>query len=559
MPSISEALAIGFALHEQGELARAEKIYRQIVEAEPAHADAWHLLGMTAHQTQRNDEAVRAISRAIELNGNNATYYNHLGAAYAELKQLDRAEECYRHSLALCPADWQTHCNLAALLSKRGKTAEAVEAYRRCLQVQPVCAEAQYRLGNLLRDQGRHADAEACYRAALAARPDDFKAAVNLSVALVRQNKLDDAETSLRRALSIDPSSADAHFRLGALLQSQPARAGDALASFDEAIRLKPDWAEAHYRRGVLHLAGGNFAQGWPDYNWRVRCKDYQGRQLKCPLWDGSALQGRSLLITTERRASDTLQFIRYVHRVAHHGARVFVEVPSHLAALLRTSGYANTIPDDGPMSKFDLHIPLMNLPGLLGTTLETIPASVPYLAADARLLKSWRTFMRRFGGFKVGIVWQDVEQGVADRRRAVPLRQFAPLAAIEGVQLISLQKNATNDTLAGAPARFNVFDLGSSLDRQDGCLMDTAAVMCNLDLVITTDTAAAHLAGGLGVAVWVALGTAPDWRWMQGRTDSPWYPTMRLFRQTRAGQWDDVFREMQLELARRVRQRAGR
>jgi hypothetical protein len=244
-----------------------------------------------------------------------------------------------------------------------------------------------------------------------------------------------------------------------------------------------------------------------------------------------------------EQGLGDTLQFIRYAPRVKQRGGIVLVEPPAPLARLVAGCPGIDRLVAPGSVlaDSFDVHAPLMSLPGLLGTTLATVPARVPYLVADAALTGSWREQLRPLRGFKIGIAWQGNPQHPRDRFRSIPLSQFAPLAGIEGVRLLSLQKGPGSEQLAAVAHHFVVTDLGSQLDD----MMDTAAVMRNLDLVITADTAIAHLAGALGVPVWVALPVAPDWRWLLERQDSPWYPTMRLFRQARWGDWEDVFQRL--------------
>ncbi len=322
-------------------------------------------------------------------------------------------------------------------------------------------------------------------------------------------------------------------------------------------MRLKPDYAEAHYNRSFVYLARGQLAEGWQGYRWRFRCKDYKGRRFDVPLWDGSPLGDRTLLVHAEQGLGDTLHFIRYLKLVHQAGGRVYVEVQPALAPLLKSSGITGVIPGGATLPRFDLHVPLLSLPGVLGTTLETVPADVPYLAADPRLLKHWRGQLRGVTGYKVGIVWQGNPEYSLDQFRSIPLREFAPLADVPDVHLLSLQKTHGLEQLADAAGQFSVIELGSKLDQTGGAFMDTAAVICNLDLVVTSDTATAHLAGGLGVPVWVALSHAPEWRWMLDREDSPWYPTMRLFRQSRQGDWSDVFVRLKKELAAYVARRS--
>lgn len=723
MSTIQEAYAIGFAHHQRGELSQAEQIYRQILAAEPRHADAWHLLGVAQHQAGRHTDAITSISHAIAISSANPAFHNHLGAAYAALDEFDLAEASFRRALELNAADAQVHYNLAALLNLRGFGPQAIEHYRRAIQLYPQFAEAHFNLGNLLREDWPAA--ERCYAAAAAARPGYGKALMSLATVQWQQGKHAEAEANWRQVLQLDPRNVEAHVRLGSLLLAQrkmelaveelraavflnphhveaqinlgcayrdlnqpdsaeqcfrlalvanpqspqalnnlgsilhekkdheaavdcfqraidlmpdfvaahnnlgacrqdqkrfseavdhyrqalelqpnsaetlanvgsglqmlgqtdeaidyhrraiaidpnhfrahyslaaafhfQGQEDEALASYAEAIRLSPQYAEAYYNRSFVRLSQGHLSEGWQDYEWRLRCKDFKKRTFNAPQWDGSPLAGRTLLIHSEQGIGDTLHFIRYVKLAEKMGGEILAEVQAALVPLLRASGFTSVIGGSTPLPAFDLQIPMLSLPGVFRTTLATLPADVPYLAADSKLVKHWRGQLRSVPGFKVGIVWQGNAAYMFDHFRSIPLVEYAPLAEVEGVRLISLQKNAGVEQLAQLEGRFTAMDLGSTLDNQSGAFMDTAAVMCNLDLVITSDTAAAHLAGGLGVPVWLAVASSPEWRWMKDRSDSPWYPTMRLFRQPRQGDWPAVFTEMKRELEKLVRER---
>ena len=295
----------------------------------------------------------------------------------------------------------------------------------------------------------------------------------------------------------------------------------------------------------------GRFEQGWAGYEWRWKCKEFGSLPpFQPPLWDGSFLDGRTILVHAEQGLGDTLQFIRYVPSLHQRGGRVILMCQPPLVRLLtRSPGIERLLAHGDPVPEFDVHTPLLSLPRLLGTTLESVPADVPYLEAEPQLVEAWRHRLGSYPGFKVGIVWQGNPKFRLDRLRSIPLAQFAPLARVPGVHQFSLQKGPGAEQLAAVTDRFPVTDLGRRLDD----FMDTAAVLKNLDLVISVDTAIAHLAGALGIPVWVALPFAPDWRWLMGREDSPWYPTMRLFRQTRPGQWEDVFHHIAEALQRRL------
>ena len=327
------------------------------------------------------------------------------------------------------------------------------------------------------------------------------------------------------------------------------------MASYQQAVRLKPDYAEAHWNQALARLQMGQFEQGWPGYEWRWKCKEFGTLPpFRAPLWDGSPLDGRTILVHAEQGLGDTLQFIRYIPLVQKHGGRVIMMCQPPLCALLaHCPGIERLMPHGDAPPEIDLHVPLLSLPRLLGTTLENVPADGPYLDAEPDLVEAWRHRLGAYPGLKIGIAWQGNPKFRLDRVRSLPLAQFAPLASVPGVHLLSLQKGLGREQLAAPERRFPVTDLGGQLDETTGAFMDTAAVMKNLDLVITSDTSIAHLAGALGVPVWVALNVVPDWRWLLDRDDSPWYPTMRLFRQTRLGHWEDVFHCMAEALRERL------
>jgi hypothetical protein len=295
----------------------------------------------------------------------------------------------------------------------------------------------------------------------------------------------------------------------------------------------------------------GRFEQGWPGYEWRWKVEEFGALPpLHQPQWDGSPLEGRTILIRTEQGLGDTLQFIRYIPLVHRRGGRVILLSQPPLTRLQACiPGVERLLAHGDPVPEFDVHVPLLSLPGLLGTRLETVPADVPYLEAEPPLVEAWRHRLGSYPGFKVGIVWQGNPKYLQDRARSTCLAQFAPLARVPGVHLFSLQKGPGAEQLTARTEWFPVTDLGSGL----ADFADTAAVLKHLDLVVSVDTSVAHLAGALGLPVWVALPHAADWRWLMGRDDSPWYPTMRLFRQTGPGQWEDVFRRIAEALGRRI------
>jgi hypothetical protein len=316
------------------------------------------------------------------------------------------------------------------------------------------------------------------------------------------------------------------------------------------ALWYRPEQASAHYNRSLALLQGGDYEHGWPAYEWRWKRPTMPPRPFSQPRWDGSRLDGKSILLWCEQGLGDAIQFVRYGIQVKERGGNVFLECPVNLLSVLRTCPCLDIIVGEGlPSPDFDVQAPLLSLPALCGTTLENVPATVPYLFADEKLVEAWREKLGRAeGNVLIGVVWQGNPRHGWDHWRSFPLTALAPLAAVPGVRLISLQQGPGVEQLRSLRGRFQVQDLGKDLDRGGG-FADTAAVMANLDLVVTADTAAAHLAGALGVPTWLALAAVADWRWMLGREDTPWYPTMHLFRQRRLNDWADVFEHMAAEL----------
>jgi hypothetical protein len=321
----------------------------------------------------------------------------------------------------------------------------------------------------------------------------------------------------------------------------------EADAAFRRALELAPGDADANYNRALLDLLRGNFQAGWPGLEWRWGLKGFSRPNFDAPRWEGQPLAGRTILLVGEQGLGDVIQMIRFANTLKQSGATVLVECKPALHALLRTAPGIDRFvnPLEGRREAFDYYIPLLSLPGALGATLETIGAEVPYLFAEPGRIEYWRRELSRWSAFKVGIAWQGRPTYVLDAFRSIPLVEFAPLAECPGVQLFGLQKGHGREQLDTLEGKLPIVDLGASLDLGTDAFVDTAAAMRNLDLVITSDTSVAHLAGALGVAVWVALPHVPDWRWLLERQDSPWYPTMRLFRQAQAGDWADVFARM--------------
>jgi tetratricopeptide (TPR) repeat protein len=508
----AEALALG-------RFAEAEAGFRQQLALRPDWAEVHNDLGIALAQQGRVDEAITSFQQAVRVRPDYAEAYNNLGVVYNQIGKLD----------------------------------EAVASARQALRLRPGYPEAANTLGNALRDVGRLAEAMDAYQEAIRHKPNYAEAHNNLGIAQARQGKLAEAVASFRQAVYLRPNYAKAYNNLGNVLRDL-GYAEEALANYQQALNLLPDYADAHRNRAMAWLQQGNFAQGWPEYEWRWQCQDLPRRGLAQPHWDGLPLHGRTILLYAEQGIGDTLQFVRYASLVQQKGGRVILECQPALQPLLaRCRGVEQVVSQGTPLPPFDVQAPLLSLPSILKTTLDSVPAQVPYLFADPELVERWRRELSSLHGFKIGIAWQGNPNHPADRFRSFALAQFAPLAQLEGVQLISLQQGPGEEQLSEGAERWGIIDLDRRLHGTTRSFADTAVVLPHLDLVITVDSAVAHLAGALGVPVWVALPFASDWRWLLHREDSPWYPTMRLFRQKALGNWDEVFARMAAALCTKM------
>jgi tetratricopeptide (TPR) repeat protein len=552
-PEEAEALNhLGVALSEQGQYAEALDCFDRALRGQPAFPQAHHNRGNALRKLGRHAAAAAACEEALRLDPEAADVCNNLGITLLALGRQADAAVRFRQALRLRPDHPDAANNLGVALSEQGHLTEAVAIYRQVLRRRPQAAESHNNLGIALAAQGRFAEAIACYRRALKLKPDYADAHNNLGNSLRQEGQVAEAAAALEQALRLKPDYAEAHNNL-AIVRMRQGRIEQALEGYAEAVRLKPEYAEAHCNRALAWLLQGNFEQGWPEYESRWGTKDFKPRDFQQPRWDGTPLEGRTILLWCEQGLGDTLQFVRYAALVRQRGGVVLLEAPPRLLPLLKSCpGIDRLLPAGGPLPDFEVQAPLLSLPGLLRTTLETIPAPVPYLSPEPQRLRRWGEELRAIPGFKIGIAWQGSPTYGGDRHRSIPLKHFEPLARLPGVRLVSLQKKAGREQLAAVAGDWGVLDLAPRLDEDGGAFLDTAAVLPHLDLLVCSDSAVVHLAGALGVAAWVALPVARDWRWLRERSDCPWYPSLRLFRQRRWGDWDEVFRRIAAEVSQR-------
>ncbi|HVX60436.1 MAG TPA: tetratricopeptide repeat protein [Pirellulales bacterium] len=523
--------------------------YRRIAEKHRDSPAALHAFGLSLMEAKRHEEAVTALRDALAIDSRSFRLLNSLGLALAGCGRLDEAVATYQEALCIKPEFAEAHNNLGVTRSKQNRIDDAVAHYQEALRLRPDFAQAHSNLGGTLGNRGDFEAAERHQRRAIELRPGFAEAHCNLGAVLIQRCRFDEAEASLRRALELKPNFVEAHGNLGGALAGRGELAV-AEEYYNQALSIDPDFPGARYNRSLVCLAQGRMDEGWRDYEFRFRCDEFKNRGKPGPLWDGAPLDGRTVLIHAEQGLGDTIQFVRYLLRVASCGGRVLFECQHPIVPLM--AGFVG-LPRDtveivaqGKLPAYDLQAPLLSLPHIFRTTLETVPCDVPYLAPDAALAERWHDELAATSELKVGIAWQGNPKHRNDARRSIPLATFEPLARLEGVRLFSLQKNHGREQLDQVSFRDRITNLAPRLES----FVDTAAVIANLDLVICCDTSLGHLTGALRRPVWMAITHSPDWRWLLEREDSPWYPTLRLFRQRQAGDWPEVFERIALALS---------
>jgi len=537
---------LGIALRAQGKLDQSIAAYRQALALRPESPETLNNLGNSLGAKGQWEQAVSAYRQALMLRRGYAEAHNNLGYALQAMGRVDDAIAEYRQALALSVNSPIALCNLGNALMLKHRLEEAIAAYRQAIALQPDFVEAHSELGNALRYTEHLDEALAECRQAVALQPSDPPARVNLGNVLHARGDAQGATDAYRHALALRPDYPAALANLANVYHLN-ADFPAALAGYRRAIELQADFASAHWNLGLVLLLLGDFAQGWPEYQWRRKIGEFLAgtSAFPQPIWDGSDLHGRRILLHFEQAFGDTIHFVRYVPAVAQRGGRVVLLAQPQMHRLLQgMPGVEQCLTPHQPLPPFDVHCPLPSLPLTLGLLRpQDLPWRGPYLKTDPALQEKFSDLLDAAAAdFKIGLVWAGRSY---PPDRSVPLSALAPLAR-PGVRFYSLQIGEGAEQARQPPPPMQLID---PTDRIED-FADTAALMQKLDLIVSIDTAAAQLAGALGKPAWVLLKHVPDWRWLLGRSDSPWYPTARLFRQPKPGDWGHPIAQMADALA---------
>jgi tetratricopeptide (TPR) repeat protein len=545
--------ALALIAAQSGDFAKAIQLFDEAIAVDPGQAAPYCNRGLALQKTRSLNAALADYDQALALKPDYAIAYFNRGNVLRELERFESALTSFGHATAIVPGWAQAWYNRAAVLQRLGRTDAALHDYDRALAIMPGYAEVSFDKGVLLAALDRLAEALASYDNALAAKPAFAAAHSNRAIVLARLGRTDDAIRGFDKALSLLPDFADAHYNKGNVLHERGSLDA-ALASYTRVIEIDPNCAEAHWNKALVLLALGDYDRGLPEYEWRWKGKywrnladslEHERRTLSSPSWRGELpVAGRVMFLYAEQGFGDTLQFCRYVVKVAQLGASVVLEVQPELRSLLSgLPGVSQLISRGDPLPQFDLHCPLASLPLAFKTTPSTIPSSPAYLRGNPAKVDAWK--LKLAGGRpRIGLVWSGRSTHVNDRNRSVPLAQLVKYLPV-GFDYVCLQNEIREEDR-------RVLESSARIARVEGDLIDfsdTAALCECLDLIVTVDTGVAHLSGALGRKTWVMLPAVPDWRWLLDRTDSPWYPTMRLYRQTRIGDWSDVMERLESDL----------
>lgn len=513
----------GVELHSENKLKEAAALYKKALTANPDITKTLVRLGATAAGLNKYEEAIHFYKSALSVEPRHINAYVSLGIAYGKLEQFEDAVKQFEIAIAIEPNYYEAHLQLSKTCMDMKNWEKAIEHGKKAIDIQPNNIHSHLNMGHVYNKQGN----------------------------------LEAAVKQYEHVTRMDPNCANAFYNLGYTLRILK-RTHEAIKVLNKASDMQANYVDAHVCLAQCYWTLNDFDKAWPEYEWRWQMLGVDPRKMDVPIWEGQDLRGKKILLYSEQGLGDTLQFIRFTKLVKQKGATVICKVQKPLTTILKSFPHVDKlITDFSENIKFDYQIPLLNVPGVLKTNLQTIPAEIPYLKADQKLVELWKQKLAHDKKFRIGLCWHVDPEHEIDKSpwalRSVPVSLFVPLSDIPGTSFYSLQKINGEEQLKNVPDSFNVHTFGYNFDEKHGRFMDSAAVIMNLDLVICVDTSIAHLAAGMGKKVWMLLPYSPDCRWYDDRSDTPWYPTMRLFRQPKPYDWESVGKELVVALRKEL------
>ena len=545
-------------------IGKREKAIELYTKALSLHKDPHALvkLGNIYYAQKDTGQAIHHYEQAVQLEHEDAHMHFNLGLCYQQQDAWQRAAEQFKRTIALDPTHLNAHLYAGSAYEKLQQHDAAIEALKKASELDPHSFDAWHQLGNLYRHVERLEDAVMPYRKAAEQQPNNLHVMMDLANTLNMLNQNEESLKLYQQILAKNPNAISALYNFGFTLKKMD-KLERALDVYEQVLAKKPDYAPVHFSLASIYLALGNLEKGWEEYEWRWKAHNENEKRFNIPVWQGEDLIGRTLLVYAEQGLGDTLQFVRYLKVLKEKSKhiRIVLETQSPLAALLKLQPYIDQVisrRDQLPHCHYQ--IPLMSLPHILKTRLETIPADIPYLTPDKDRVAFWKEKLSQDTNFKIGICWQgNARYSTQALRRAVaskslPLQAFKPLAEIPGVSIYSLQQVDGTEQVASCDFKDKLMLFDETFDKTYGSFMDSAAVMQQLDLVVSVDTGVCHLAAAMGVPTWILLPFPADWRWLRNRTDSPWYSSVRLFRQQQLGDWNSSIQDIVAAILDRIK-----
>lgn len=548
---VEDYLQLGESMKKEGKVDQAISMYKKALAIASDNYNAAFNLANILYEQNKIAEAILYYQKVNELKPDSAAVYFNLGICYARQDNYAKAGDAFSKTIELNPQHTKAYYQLVVALHKQNKFNEALEYAKKGLDLDPNDFDLVFRAASLYKHFDKFNEAIEFYRKAVDLNPKHINAILELANILNMVEETDEALKLYQRILEINPKIYEALYNFGFTLKKQ-GHIKEAMEIYHKILEMKPHYAQPHFSLSLSYLTLGDFEQGWKEYEWRWAAYNETPRKYKQPQFDGTDIAGKTILLYAEQGLGDTLQFIRYAKLIKDQGGKVIFDTQKPLKQILSLCPYIDKVIAHGDtMPEFDYHVALMSLPLIFKTTLHTVPHQIPYIYADQNLVEYWREKLSHDKNFKIGLCWQgNAGYSTQFLRKAVAaksfhVKEFEPLCKIKGISLYSLQKMNGHEQLKDSTNQLNIHDFGSELDEQHGRFMDTAAIIKNLDLVITIDTSISHFAASLGAPVWILLPHPADWRWMLNRTDTPWYPNARLFRQTKAGDWKSLMEEI--------------